>query len=50
MQDKRVEPGASDYYLHDEDGRPIGRITAPAHGSLTDFLTPIAQRLRLAGC
>jgi hypothetical protein len=48
MQDKRVEPGASDYYVHDEDGRPIGRITAPAHGSLTEVLSPIARRLRLA--
>jgi hypothetical protein len=48
MQDKRVQPGASDYYLHDEDGRPLGRISAPAHGALTDFLSPIAHRLRLA--
>lgn len=48
MQDKRVAPGASDYYLHDEDGRPLGRLTAPAHGALTDFLSPIARQLRLA--
>ena len=48
MQDKRVRPGASDYYVHDEDGRPVGRITAPQHGALTDFLSPIAYLLRLA--
>jgi hypothetical protein len=48
MQDKRVRPGASDYYVHDEDGRPVGRLTAPHHGSLTDFLSPICATLRLA--
>ena len=48
MQDKRVLPGASDYYVHDEDGRPVLRVHAPHHGSLTDFLTPIARLLRLA--
>lgn len=48
MQDKRVRPGASDYYVHDEDGRPMGRVTAPHHGALTDFLSPIATLLRLA--
>jgi hypothetical protein len=46
MQDKRVVAGVSDYYVHDVDGRPILRIAAPHHGSLTDFLTPIAQVLR----
>jgi hypothetical protein len=48
MQDKRVRPGATDYYVHDEDGRPVMRFTAPHHGSLTDFLTPIAATLGLA--
>lgn len=48
MQDKRVRPGASDYYVHDEDGRPVGRLTAPHHGSLTDFLSPLCTTLRLA--
>lgn len=46
MQDKRVLPGASDYYVHDEDGRPVFHHTAPEHGSLTEFLTPIARFLR----
>jgi hypothetical protein len=48
MQDKRVTPGATDYYLHDEDGRPVLRLDAPANGPLTAFLTPIAKLLRLA--
>jgi hypothetical protein len=48
MQDKRVRPGASDYYVHDEDGRPVGRLTAPHHGSLTAFLGPLCATLRLA--
>lgn len=46
MQDKRVCPGATDYYVHDEDGRPIFRIDVPSHDSLTQWLTPIATRLR----
>ncbi|MCX5738586.1 MAG: hypothetical protein NTZ61_08850, partial [Proteobacteria bacterium] len=48
MQDKRVTPGATDYYVHDEDGRPVLRLDAPANGPLTAFLTPIAKLLRLA--
>lgn len=48
MQDKRVLPGTSDYYVHDEDGRVIRHLVAPAHGSLTHFLTPICEHLRLA--
>jgi transposase len=46
MQDKRVRPGASDYYVHDVDGRPVIRVTEPSHGSLTYFLLPIAKMLR----
>jgi len=46
MQDKRVRPGATDYYVHDEDGRPVLRIDVPSHDSLTQWLGPIAQRLR----
>lgn len=48
MQDKRVRPGITDYYVHDEDGRPVLRIDVPSHDSLTDWLSPIAERLRLA--
>jgi hypothetical protein len=46
MQDKRVLPGASDFYVHDEDGRPALRTVAPAHGSLTEKLLEIADLLR----
>ena len=46
MQDKRVRPGATDYYVHDEDGRPVLRVDVPSHDSLTQWLGPIAQRLR----
>lgn len=46
MQDKRVLPGATDYYVHDEDGRPVFRIPVASHDSLTSWLSPIAKRLR----
>lgn len=46
MQDKRVRPGATDYYVHDEDGRPVLRAEAPAHDSLPQWLGPIAKKLR----
>ena len=48
MQDKRVVPGTSDYYVHDLDGRPVLRVTEPSHGHLTDLLRPIAETLRRA--
>ena len=46
MQDRRVLPGSTDYYVHDEDGRPVFRIPVPSHDSLTAWLQPIAMRLR----
>ena len=46
MQDKRVRPGISEYYVHDEDGRPVLRIDVPSHDSLTSWLSPLARRLR----
>src|SRR5208283_1898770 len=46
MQDKRVLPGTSDYYVHDEDGRPVMRVAVPSHGSLTEWLPRIARILR----
>jgi hypothetical protein len=46
MQDKRVVPGATDYYVHDEDGRAVCRVGAPDNGPLTQWLTPIARVLR----
>ena len=48
MQDKRVRPGTTDYYVHDQSGHPVLRIDVPQHRSLTDFLTPIGGSLRAA--
>ena len=38
--------GASDYYVHDEDGRPVFRYTAPEHDSLSRWLSPVTRTLR----
>jgi len=46
MQDKRVKPGATDYYVHDEDGRAVFRLESPENGHLTEWLTPTARFLR----
>lgn len=46
MQDKRSVPGVTDYYVHDEDGRPVFRVEAPSHDALTDWLSPIAELMR----
>lgn len=46
MQEKRARPGVSDYYVHDEEGRPVRHVVVPSHGSLTAVLTPIARFLR----
>ncbi len=46
MQDKRAVPGVTDYYVHDEDGRPVFRVDVPSHDSLTDWLSPIAELMR----
>ena len=48
MQDRRVLPGTSDYYVHDEDGLPVWRVAVPSHDSLTIWLPPLAARLREA--
>jgi hypothetical protein len=48
MQDKRVRPGVSDYYVHDEDGRPLLRVDVPSHGSLVQQLLPIGRFLKQA--
>jgi transposase len=42
MQDKRARPGNTDFYVHDEEGRPLFRIAVPSHDSLTAYLQPIA--------
>jgi hypothetical protein len=46
MQDKCVRPGSSDYWVHDQDGRPLLRISSPSHESMTDRLRPVARLLR----
>jgi hypothetical protein len=48
MQDRRVLPGTSDYYVHDDSGDPLFRIAVPSHDSLSAELLPIAQRIRSA--
>ena len=48
MQDKRVMPGVTDYYVNDQDGRPVLRVDVPSHDSLTDWLSPISNFLREA--
>jgi hypothetical protein len=46
MQDKRVRPGSSDYWVHDQDGRPLLRVSSPSHEPMTERLRPIARLLR----
>lgn len=46
MQEKRVLPGTTDYYAHDEDGRPVFRVAVTSHDSLSTWLLPLAKRLR----
>jgi transposase len=46
MQDRRVRPGVSDYYVHDADGRPLLRIDVPSHDSLSMWMMPIVVQLR----
>ncbi len=46
MQDKRPRPGTTDYYVHDEDGRPVLRVVSPSHASLTEVIFPVADLLR----
>ena len=48
MQDKRARPGMTDYWVHDEDGRPVMRFESPSHEPLTKHLTPVAATLRKA--
>jgi len=46
MQDKCVRPGSSDYWVHDQDGRPLLRISSPSHEPMTERLRPVARLLR----
>lgn len=46
MQDRRVRPGCTDYYLHDEDGRPLFRVDVPSHDSLPIWMLNIVVHVR----
>jgi len=46
MQDKRARPGTSDYYVHDEEGRPLFRVDVASHDTLGRWLLPIARFVR----
>jgi len=48
MQDKRPRPGTSDYYVHDRRGQPLVRVNVPSHGSLSQYLLPLAVLLEIA--
>jgi hypothetical protein len=46
MQDKRAVPGTTDYYVHDDDGHPLYRVTASNHSSLSDWLPRVLKFAR----
>jgi len=46
MQDKRAVPGTTDYYVHDEDGHPLWRVTAKDHESLSAWLPRVLHLAR----
>lgn len=48
MQEKRVLPGTTDYYVHDENGTPMFRVPVTSHDHLTEWLLPIGEQLRNA--
>jgi transposase-like protein len=48
MQDRRVRPGITDCYVHDEDGRAVFRLDSPAHESLTALVPRVTRLLRVA--
>lgn len=47
MQDKRAVPGTTDYYVHDEDGHPLWRVTSKDHESLSAWLPRVLELARL---
>lgn len=48
MQAKRAIPGVTDYYVHDEDGCPLWRMSTASHDSLCDWLMPVVDFARLS--
>jgi transposase len=48
MQDKRAAPGTTDYYVHDEEGCPLFRLSTTSHDSLCAWLMPVVEFADLA--
>jgi hypothetical protein len=48
MQDKRAVPGTSDYYVHDESGWPLFRLSTTSHDSLCAWLMPVVEFVGLS--
>ena len=48
MQAKRAVPGVTDYYVHDEDGCPLWRMSTASHDSLCDWLMPVVEFAQLS--
>jgi hypothetical protein len=48
MQDKRAVPGTTDYYVHDEEGCPLWRVSTTSHDSLCAWLMPVVEFARLS--
>jgi hypothetical protein len=48
MQSKRAVLGNADFWVHDEDGRPVLRMDSPAHESLVPWLRRIGRLIREA--
>jgi len=46
MQDKRVLPGVTDYYVHDASGDPVMRMDVPTNDPLTSVLSRITRFLQ----
>ncbi len=48
MQDKRAVPGTTDYYVHDEEGCPLWRMSTTSHDSLPAWLMPVVEFAELS--
>lgn len=48
MQDKRAVPGTTDYYVHDEEGCPLWRVSTTSHDSLCAWLKPVVEFANLS--
>jgi len=48
MQDKMAVPGTTDYYVHDEEGCPLFRLSTTSHDSLCAWLMPVVEFAQLS--